>query len=146
MPRIIFRRRQTQPRRTLPVQQTLTSTKTVDPKVINFSSRILNQTEIMLLSKGLKISPTPFNSNNQELTKDINDYTRKLRLAEYFYSEDTEKEEDFIFYFIILFYPDLVRNKSTFNQKRGRNDVLNTVCDTLENIPLENNGKKKAKK
>lgn len=100
----------------------------------------------MLLSKGLKISPTPFNSNNQELTKDINDYTRKLRLAEYFYSEDTEKEEDFIFYFIILFYPDLVRNKSTFNQKRGRNDVLNTVCDTLENIPLENNGKKKAKK
>lgn len=94
----------------------------------------------MLLSKGLKFSPTPFNSNNQELTKDINEYTRKLRLAEYFYSEDTEKEEDFIT------EPDLVRNKPTFNPKRGRNDVLNTVCDTLENIPLENNGKKESKK
>lgn len=78
----------------------------------------------MLLSKGLKISPTPFNSNNQELTKDIKKYTRKLRLVEYFYSEDTEKEEEFIT------EPDLVGNKSTFNPKRERNYVLDTVCDT----------------
>lgn len=112
MPRIIFRRRQTQPRRTFPVQQTLLSTKTLDPKVINLSRRILNQTEIILRSKGLKFSPTPYNSNNQELTKDIKEYTRKFRLAEYFYSEDTEKEEEFIA------DPDLVRNKSTFNPKK----------------------------
>lgn len=61
-------------------------------------------------------------------------------MAEYFYSEDTRKEEEFIT------EPDRVRNKSTFNPKRGRNDVLDTVCDTLENIPLEINGKKKTKK
>lgn len=60
-------------------------------------------------------------------------------MAEYFYSEDTEKEEEFIT------DPDLVRNKSTFNPKRGRNDALDTVFDTLENIPLENNGKRKQK-
>lgn len=56
-------------------------------------------------------------------------------MAEYFYSEDTQKEEEFIT------EPDLVRNKSTFNPK----DVLDTVFDTLENIPLENNGKGKQK-
>lgn len=46
----------------------------------------------MLLSKGMKFSLTPYKSNNQELTKDIKEYTRKLRLAEYFYNEDTEKD------------------------------------------------------
>lgn len=50
----------------------------------------------MLFSKGLNFSPTPFNSNNQESTKDIKKYTRKLKLAEYFYSKDTEKEKVFI--------------------------------------------------
>lgn len=60
-------------------------------------------------------------------------------MAEYFYSEDTQKEEEFIT------EPDLVRNKSTFNPKRGRNDVLDTVFDTLENIPLENNEKENKK-
>lgn len=69
---------------------------------------------------------------------DIKEYSRKIRLAEYFYSVDTEKEEEFIT------EPDLVRNKSTFNPKRVRN-VLDTVYDTLENIPLENNGKRKQK-
>lgn len=59
-------------------------------------------------------------------------------MAEYFYSEDTEKEKEFIT------EPDLVSNKSTFNPKRVRN-VLDTVCDTLENIPLKNNGKKNKK-
>lgn len=132
----MFRRKQTQPRRTLTVQQTYLSTKTVDPKAINLSSR--SQTEITLLAKGLKFSPTPYNSNNQELTTDIKEYTRKIRLEEYFYSVDTEKEKEFIT------EPDLVRNKSTFNPKRVRN-VLDTVCDTLENIPLENNGKKNKK-
>ena len=33
---------------------------------------------------------------------------------------------------------DLVRNKSKFCPKRGRNAVLDTVCETLENVPLHN--------
>lgn len=132
-----FRRRQTHPWRTSPLQQTLSLTKTVNRKVINLSSRTLNQTEIMLLSKGLKFSPTPYISNNQELTKDIKEYSRKLRLAEYNYNKDTEKEEEFIT------EPELVRNKSIFNQIRGKNNTLDTACDRLGNIPLEDSEKKK---
>lgn len=90
----------------------------------------------MLLSKGLKFSPTPYISNNQELTKDIKEYSRKLRLAEYYYNKDTEKEEEFIT------EPELVRNKSIFNQIRGKNITLDTACDRLGNIPLEDSGKK----
>lgn len=37
---------------------------------------------------------------------------------------------------------DFVRNKFIFNLKRVRN-VLDIVCDILENIFFENNGKKK---
>lgn len=86
----------------------------------------------MLLSKGLKFSPTPYISNNQELTKDIKEYSRKPRLAEYYYNKDTE--------------PELVRNKSIFNQIRGKNNTLDSACDRLGNIPLEDSGKKKKQK
>lgn len=94
----------------------------------------------MLLSKGLKFSPTPYNDNNQELTKDIKEYSRKLRLAEYSYNKDTEKEEEFITETV------LIRNKSIFNHIRGKNDTLDTDCDRLGNIPLENSEKKRKKK
>lgn len=48
-----------------------------------------------VLSKGLTFTPTPQN-NKHELRTDIKEYTRKLRVAEYFYEEDdgeTELEE-----------------------------------------------------
>lgn len=54
-----FRRRQTHSRKTSQLQHMLSLTKTVHLKIINLSSNTLNQTEIMLLSKGLKLSPTP---------------------------------------------------------------------------------------
>lgn len=65
-----------------------------------------------------------------ELRTDIKEYTRKLKVAEHFYKEsesDTESEEN------------IVRNKSFFNPKNGKNDILNTVCDTLNNLPLNSN-------
>lgn len=67
---------------------------------------------------------------------DIKEYIWKIRLEEYFYSVDIEKEKEFIMEF------DFVRNKFIFNLKRVRN-VLDIVCDILENIFFENNGKGK---
>ena len=43
-----------------------------EPKVFNLSNRKLTEFEVMLLSKGLKYTPTP-NENNQKL-KQISNY------------------------------------------------------------------------
>ena len=59
------------------------------------------QTEIKLLEKGLKFTPTPSNSNIQALKSDISQFTCKVRLIEYF--DDTEDDDE-----------SLVRNKSNF--------------------------------
>ena len=79
----------------------------------------------------MTFTPTP-QGNKHELRTDIKEYTRKLRVAEYFYEEDdgeTELEEH------------LVRNKSYFNPKKGKNEILDTICDTLNNLPLNSNTK-----
>lgn len=60
-----------------------------NPKVFNLSNRVLNETEIKLLSKGLKYTPTP-RMNNEQLKTDIKEYTRKLRLKEYFNEDDDD--------------------------------------------------------
>ncbi|XP_062571387.1 uncharacterized protein LOC134233429, partial [Saccostrea cucullata] len=128
-----MRRRQTEPRAEISAVPIPARTEgnlgAIDPKVINLSSRPLNAAEIKLLSKGLKFTPTPSNSNLQELSKDIKEYTRKLRLAEFFHKDDEDENTS---------ESDLVRNKSNFNPKKGRNSLLDTVCNTLQNIPLRN--------
>ena len=81
-------------------------------------------TEIKLLEKGLKFTPTPRNSNIPELTKDISEFTRKIRLIEFF--DGCEDKDD-----------SLVRNKSNFVPPQGREELLdNFVLNTI-NIPLE---------
>lgn len=64
-----------------------------NPKVFNLSNRVLNETEIKLLSKGLKYTPTP-RMNNEQLKTDIKEYTRKLRLKEYFYEDDDDSTQN----------------------------------------------------
>ena len=48
------------------------------------SSESLSNTQIKLLTQGLKFTPTPI-SNHPELEKDIDKFCRKLRLKELFY-------------------------------------------------------------
>ena len=144
----IFRRRQTQPRGETQNKicpnanneelEDLTSKALKDePKVFNLSNRKLTECEVMLLSKGLKYTPTP-NENNQKLKTDIKLYTRRLRLTEYFHdSEEIEADLNSI----EQEPKSLVRNNSNFNPKRGRNSTLDAVCDTLENINLSNKTK-----
>ena len=58
-------------------------------------------TEIQLLEKELKFTPTSRNSNIPELTKDISEFTRKIRLIEFCVGCEDKDES-------------LVRNKSNF--------------------------------
>ena len=58
------------------------------PKVLNLSSVGLTPSQIQILSKGLKFTPTP-QRNLPEMEKDIKDFTRILRLVEFF-SENPE--------------------------------------------------------
>ena len=59
----------------------------IHPKVINLSSTCLTDTQVRVLSKGLKFTPTP-RRNTIEMEKDIHNFTRKLRLTEYFADEN----------------------------------------------------------
>ena len=58
------------------------------PKVMNLSTVSLTPSEIRTLSKDLKFTLTP-PRNLQEMEKDIKDFTKKLRLAEFF-TENSE--------------------------------------------------------
>ena len=98
-------------------------TEHAEVQIVNLSSRELNKTEIKLLEKGLKFTPTPSNSNTQELNKDILEFTRKVRLVEYF---DGIEDDD----------QSLVRNKSNFVPPQGREELLDTFVKSTTNIPL----------
>ena len=78
----------------------------IHPKVINLSSTCLTDTQVRVLSKGLKFTPTP-RRNTIEMEKDIHNFTRKLRLTEYFANENdiTFDEQT----------EPLVKNKATFH-------------------------------
>ena len=52
-------------------------------KIINISSKPLTERQITLLRSGLKFTPTP-KPNIIELKSDTQEFTRKLRLIEFF--------------------------------------------------------------
>ncbi|RUS73110.1 hypothetical protein EGW08_019132 [Elysia chlorotica] len=59
--------------------------------VINLSSHTLTSTQTQLLSKNLNFCPTPKTINNIELSRDIFRFTRRLRLAEFFWDEENDE-------------------------------------------------------
>ena len=61
------------------------------PKVIHISSRELCDSEITLLEKGLKFTPTP-KQNKRELKNDLEEFGRKLRLLEHFSSHEQQPD------------------------------------------------------
>ena len=56
--------------------------------VINLSSCSLSTDEISVLSRGLTFCPTPRHINWPEVSADIYDFSRRMRLAEYFFDEN----------------------------------------------------------
>ena len=89
--------------------ETTNGKKTV--KIFNLSSRKLSKSEISVLLRGLKFTPTPDKSNNEQLSNDIAEFHRKLKLKEYFYTNDNIEQDD-----------SLVRNKSFFEPPKVRNE------------------------
>ena len=65
-------------------------------QIVNLSSRKLNDNEIKFLEKGLKYSPTPTKPNIQELNEDIMEFTRNIRLAEYFEGNGDDTDDFFV--------------------------------------------------
>ena len=85
--------------------------------------------QVGVLSKGLKFTPTP-RRNTIEMEKDIHNFTRQLRLTEYFandnditFDEQTEP---------------LVKNKGTFHPPRNWNKTLDIVVDYSNNQNFDN--------
>ena len=59
--------------------------------VLNLSRKVLTETEIRVLEKGLGFAPTPTKINESDLKRDFNEFSRKMRCKWYFRNEDTEK-------------------------------------------------------
>ena len=56
--------------------------------VINLSNSILSPDEIFVLARGLTFCPTPRHINWPEISADIYDFARRMRLTEYFFDEN----------------------------------------------------------
>lgn len=91
--------------------------------VINLSSLELTADQEELLSLGPKYCPTPNSLDRDQLTRDIEEGCRKLRLKEMFYESDEEEETT-----VPKFY------KATgYSPPTGRDSALDQYCKTLIN-------------
>ena len=92
-----------------------------------------------MLGKGLKFCLKPKHHNGVRLKQDVFEFTRKLRLKEFFGAReedsDTEKEnEDSKDY---LKFPK--ESKSTFIPPSGRDSTLDFYIEAITNEILQNN-------
>lgn len=78
--------------------------------------------QTQVLAKGLKFTPTP-NFDEREARVDINNFTRKLRLKEFFH--DKHYDDD-----------SIVKNKGTFTPEKGRDQHLDIYVEYLNKIPV----------
>ena len=96
---------------------------------MNLSAKQLNDSEITLLNKGLKFTPTPPVGNNENPSEDLKEFNTKLRLLEYFDGTDyTDKSP--------------VRNKSDFIPPSERHAALDKFVTTVEEFPKTKRNKK----
>ena len=69
-----------------------------------------------VLRRGLKFTPTSL-PNKIELKNDVPQFSRKLRLLEFFYKEKESEEEK-------SSDDSIIKNKSVFNSPRNRDNIL----------------------
>ncbi|CAG2223360.1 unnamed protein product [Mytilus edulis] len=103
-------------------------TNRIDPKVINLSPTKLDNSQIDLLIKGFKFTPTPI-PNTTILKLDIQQFSSGLRLREYFGNGKSDNGS-------------LVKGKSTFTPKSGRDEYLYSFIDTISKLPINYHNKK----
>ena len=66
--------------------------------VLNLSKKILNETEIKVLENGLGFVPTPNTINEEDLRRDFDDFSRKMRCKWYFRDEMSPDFRDIPFF------------------------------------------------
>ena len=105
------------------VEEKETMTK---PKIFNLSNKVLSQQHVKVLRKGLKFTSTPL-PNKIELKNDVQQFSRKSRLLEFFSkendSEEGESSDD-----------SIIKNKSSFNPPRNRDKILDQNIDSLNSL------------
>ena len=97
----------------------------VQPKIFNLSKRKLSSYQVNILLRGLKFTPTP-KRNIIQLKSDIHNYTRKLRLTEFFHNAPENNN-----------LQNLFKTKSHFTPSRNRDRDLDHQIDILSNLDLE---------
>ena len=80
-------------------------------------------------SERFEFAPTPQRNNALELKEDLSEFTRILRLLDFFHETDYDADDS------------LVKNKSTFIPPKQRNPAPERYITNLDNTPLERNGK-----
>ena len=65
----------------------------VSDYVFNLSKKVLSQTEINVLEKGLGFSPTPSFINETDLRRDFKEFSRKMRCQWYFRNKTQSSKE-----------------------------------------------------
>lgn len=100
------------------------------PKIINLSSIELSQEQLELLKRGIKFTPTPKNSNPNELKEDRARFCKRLRKQEYFLDKDYQDES-------------LVVGKSEWTPYNGRDAHLDRFVDFITSYPIDNESKNK---
>ena len=93
--------------------------------VINLSSYSLSTDETSVLARGLTFCPTPRHIDWPEVSADIYDFSRRMRLTEYFFDDNSKtsnsNEDDTPFH-----------NKSTWNPPNDRERALDTFLDAVK--------------
>ena len=92
--------------------------------VFNISRKVLTETEIWVLEKGLGFAPTPTGINESDLKRDFNKFSRKMRCKWYFRNQPTEN----------------VSEKSAFDVKRNWNPSNGHPALEIFLSKLENEG------
>ena len=107
------------------------STKDIEikPKIFNLSSKALSRQHLSVLLRGLKFTPTP-QQNKIEIKHDVQQFTRKLRLLEYFYKDNPEKEKN------ETSEISIIKDKSNFWPPRNRDKILDHNIDFINNLNL----------
>ena len=93
-------------------------------KIFNLSSKILATYETNVLLRGLKFTPT-LKRNNIKLKSNIQRYTCRLRLAEFFQNKEDKNSRE-----------NLYQKQHTFTPLRNRNIDLDHQIDSLNNLNL----------
>ena len=81
-----------------------TRAEIVKPKIFNLSSKTLSRYQTNILLRDLKFTPTP-KHENIGLKSNIQNYTCRLRLCEFFQNKEANDSEENLFSKIIYLYP-----------------------------------------